>query len=175
MVGFICLVIFLCFSAVVLVGPPYLPTLRKPLLAALDLLDLKPGQTMIELGCGDGRVLVAAARRGWQVVGIELNPLLALWCRLYTWRYRKQVKIIWGNYWHLGSWPVAEAVFGFVLPRYMAKLDKTILRWQQRPGMAGRPVKLASFAFAIPGRPVQRRLEGVMLYTYKRPKQPAKH
>jgi SAM-dependent methyltransferase len=160
------IIIVLCFSLVVLVGPPYLPTLDKPLAAALELLDLQPGQTLIELGCGDGKVLVAAARRGWKVVGIELNPILVVVCWLRTWRYHRQVKVVWGNYWLLRSWPAADGIFGFVLPRYMAKLDHTIRQWQHRSDMAGQPVKLASFAFAIPGKTVSRERDGVMLYKY---------
>jgi SAM-dependent methyltransferase len=164
----IVIAVLLCFCLVVLVGPPYLPTLTTHMTTALDLLDLKPGQTMIELGCGDGKVLVAAAQRGWRVVGIELNPILVVFCWLRTLRYRKLVRVRWGNYWLTSSWPAADGMFGFVLPRLMTKLDKTIVMWQQRPDMAGRPVKLASFAFAIPGKKVDRKSNGVFLYRYRR-------
>lgn len=150
----------LCFGLVVFVGPPYLPTLSQPMEQALDMLALKPGQTMLELGCGDGKVLVAAARRGWHVVGYELNPLLVLWCRMRTWRYREQVRVVWGNYWTL-TWPPAEGIFGFVLPKYMSKLDKIVVQWHSKP------VRLASFAFAIPERKPTRRTKNVFLYEYK--------
>src|SRR5882672_507174 len=98
------LLLLLCFSAVVLVGPPYLPTLNKQVETALDMLALSKGQTLLELGCGDGKVLIAAARRGLQVTGIELNPLLAVLCWLRTLRYRRQVTVVWGNYWRTSLW-----------------------------------------------------------------------
>lgn len=163
--------VLLCFGLVLVVGPPYLPTLKPQVAAALDLLDLKPGQTMIELGCGDGVVLIAAAQRGWRVVGIELNPLLVLLCKVRTWRYRKQVRVVWGNYWNLKAWPPAEGIFGFVLPRLMAKLDASVVEWQaeQRAGVhaaSKKPVRLASFAFAIPGKKIARQQAGVFLYEY---------
>ena len=41
---------------------------------ALDLAGVGPGMRFLDLGCGDGRVLVAAARRGADVRGIEINP-----------------------------------------------------------------------------------------------------
>src|SRR3972149_3060354 len=44
---------------------------------ALDLADVRPGTRFLDLGCGDGRVLVAAARRGAEVRGMEINPRLA--------------------------------------------------------------------------------------------------
>ena len=57
----VCVVGLFSFAAVLLVGAPYLPTLRPQVLTGLDLLHLKKGQTMLELGCGDGRVLLEAA------------------------------------------------------------------------------------------------------------------
>ncbi len=43
----------------------------------LDLLDLGPDGHIADIGCGDGRVLVAAARRGWRATGIEIDDSLA--------------------------------------------------------------------------------------------------
>jgi hypothetical protein len=76
-------VVFICFAGVILFGAPYLPTLKPQIHAALELANLRPGQTLIELGCGDGRVLIAAAHTGIKSIGYELNPLLALiaWIR----------------------------------------------------------------------------------------------
>src|SRR4051812_6247397 len=118
-------VIVLLFGFVVVFGAPYLPTLKKQTSEALNLLNLKEGQTLLELGCGDGRVLKAAARRGLCGVGYELNPLLVVIAWLNTIKYRKQVKIIWGNYWNR-SWPEAQGIFVFLLAKYMEKLDKKI-------------------------------------------------
>lgn len=150
----------LCFGFVVFVGPPYLPTMNKQVESALDMLDLQPGQTLLELGCGDGKVLVAAARRGLQVTGVELNPLLVLLCLARTWRYRGQVKVVMGNYWNTATWPAADGIFGFVLPKYMTKLDRTIRAWQSKP------LRLASFAFAVPDKKVRAERDGVFLYDY---------
>lgn len=153
-------VIFFTFALIVFVGPPYLPTLRRQTAVALDLLDLEPGQTMLELGSGDGRVMLAAAKRGWNVVGVELNPFLVLVSLAVTWRYRRQVRVLWGSYFGK-DWPEVQGIFAFMLPRYMPKLDKYIALH------CTRPVRLASFAFKIPGRPAAAVQEGVFLYEYK--------
>jgi len=169
-------ILVFCFSFVVFIGPPYLPTLTPQVKAALDLLDLKPGQTVLELGCGDGKVLVAAAQRGWKVVGIEINPILVLVCRVRTWRYRKLVTVKMGNYWNTKLWGKAsesDAMFGFVLPKYMAKLDKLIGEWRSGlsqesvPHTSDKLFKLASFAFKIPGKKIDRQDQGVFLYVYR--------
>jgi SAM-dependent methyltransferase len=153
------LILITCFSVVLLVGAPYVPTLTPQVTAALQLADLKSGDTLLELGCGDGKVLLAAARQGITVIGYELNPILALVAWLRTRRYGRQVRVVWGDFWRR-PWPDAEAIFVFLLPRYMAKLDQQIVGWPHKP------VKLVSFAFAIPSRQPVKVLDGVYLYRY---------
>jgi hypothetical protein len=153
----------ICFAGVLLFGAPYLPTLAPQVRAAIDLADVKPGQTLLELGCGDGRVLLAAARQGINAVGYELNPLLAAAAWLRTRRYRGRVKVVWGDFWRK-PWPQAEAIFTFLLPKYMTKLDKKIMQYPHKP------VKLVSFAFEIPGREIDGEQAGVYLYVYRKPR-----
>jgi hypothetical protein len=160
MILVIVLVVVLLFGLVVFFGPPYLPTLRAQTTAALDLLQLKPGQTLLELGSGDGRVVRAAAAQGLYVVGIELNPILVVVSRIVTWRYRSKVRILWGSYWQV-KWPEADGIFTFMIGRQMGKLDDHIKAWHKRP------VRLASFAFAIPGKRSSKERKGVFLYTYE--------
>ncbi|MDB5185775.1 MAG: hypothetical protein JWL85_298 [Candidatus Saccharibacteria bacterium] len=151
--------VILLFGFVVFFGAPYLPTMKRQTETALDMLDLKPGQILLELGCGDGRVLRAAAERGLNVVGYELNPILALFAWIYTLKYRKQVKVIWGNYW-LMRWPVASGIFVFLLDNYMEKLDKKIVQEY------GGNVKLVSYAFQIPDKKPLKEKDGLYLYKY---------
>jgi SAM-dependent methyltransferase len=150
-------VLFVAFAGVLLRGAPYLPTLDKQGRAALDLLNLQPGQTLLELGSGDGKVLVLAARAGLNVVGIELNPFLVAVSWLRTRRYRKQVRIIWGDFWRV-SWPECDGVFTFLLDRFMARLD-TQMQTTKKP--------LVSFAFKIPDRKPDAEKLGVYLYRYE--------
>lgn len=151
-----------CFAFVLLVGAPYVPTLPEQSQIAMDMVDLKPGETLLELGSGDGKVLLAAAERGWNAVGIELNPILVVVSWLRTWRYRKQVKVVWGNLWRSNKWPQSEGVFVFLLPRYMEKLDREISKWHTKP------VTLVSFAFPIPHKKTLRKHKlGVYTYEYK--------
>ena len=156
----IALLVCLLFSFVLFVGAPYVPSLRREAELALDLLDLKPGQTLLELGAGDGRVAMLAAKRGLRVVGVELNPLLAFVAWLRTRRYGGRVRIVCGDFWRV-QWPEeTDAIFTFLLPRFMAKLDRRIQAQTEKP------VKLASFAFAIPGKKPTRRERDVYIYEY---------
>lgn len=148
--------IILLFAGVVFVGAPYLPTMKPQIAAAFTLLNLKKGQRLLELGCGDGRVLAEAAKRGYGAVGIELNLALVLIALWRTRRYRDRVKVIWGNYW-LVSWPPSDAVFTFLINNYMPKLD---VHMQKYGG------KLVSIAFKIPDRQHVKELDSVYLYDY---------
>jgi SAM-dependent methyltransferase len=149
-----------CFVGVLFFGAPYLPTLTPQVGAALELADLKPGQTLLELGCGDGKVLIAAAQVGITSVGYELNPLLAFVAWLRTRRFRGRVQVICGNFWQR-TWPEADAIFTFLLPRYMEKLDKYIMQYEHKP------IKLVSFAFTVPNKSPINQKHGVFLYRYE--------
>jgi cyclopropane-fatty-acyl-phospholipid synthase len=47
--------------------------------ALLDRLDLKPGQRLLEIGCGWGTLAIEAARRGASVVGLTLSTEQKAW------------------------------------------------------------------------------------------------
>lgn len=154
------LLLAVCFGAVLLVGAPYVPTLMPQVTVALELAELKPGQTLLELGCGDGRVLIAAAKQGINSVGYELNPVMAAVAWLRTRRYRQHVKVVWGDFWGV-EWPKADAVFVFLLDRFMPRLDKQLELYRHKP------IRLVSFAFEIPGKRPAGKKAGIFLYTYK--------
>ena len=111
-------IILLAFQFTVLVGPPYVPTLRRQRRNALKLLNLKPGQTLIDLGSGDGSLLKEAASKGIICIGYELNPILALVARLRTWKYKNLVSIKVQNFWQadIGK---ADGIYVFLAGKYM--------------------------------------------------------
>ena len=151
--------LMICFAGVLLFGAPYLPTLTPQVSQALKMAGLKKGDTLLELGCGDGKVMIAAAKQGINVVGYELNPLLAALAWLRTRRYRKNATVIWGDFWQK-PWPEAQAIFVFLLPKYMEKLNKKVIQYDFKP------VKLVSFAFEIKSLKPQSQKDGLFLYLY---------
>jgi SAM-dependent methyltransferase len=55
---------------------PYVPTTEEAVQAMLKLADVKKSDTVYDLGCGDGRIVVAAAKDfGAHGVGIDINPV----------------------------------------------------------------------------------------------------
>lgn len=55
---------------------PYYPTPDAVIERMLNLVEAGRKDCVFDLGCGDGRVLLAAARRGASGVGYELDPTL---------------------------------------------------------------------------------------------------
>jgi predicted RNA methylase len=57
---------------------PYVGTPLRVMDRMLELANIKPGDTVFDLGCGDGRIVVAAALRyKAKAVGVEISPKLA--------------------------------------------------------------------------------------------------
>lgn len=54
---------------------PYVPTDPAVVNKMLDMAGVKPGDKLYDLGCGDGRIVITAAKeRGATGVGIDLDP-----------------------------------------------------------------------------------------------------
>ncbi|MEL9990762.1 MAG: methyltransferase domain-containing protein [Thermoproteus sp.] len=77
------------------------------------------GKVFYELGCGYGAVLRLAYREGAVVVGVEIDPIRALICKLRCWRCR----IILGDMFKV---PLRDAdiVYIFQWPSVNEKLSK---------------------------------------------------
>ena len=150
----------LLFGFTAFFGAPFLPTLHRRTKDAIDMMQLKPGQLFLELGSGDGRLQLAAAKLGIKSIGYELNPLLVMYARIRLFRYRKLAQVRMANYWAVDL-PKADAIYVFLLQPYMQKLDKKILQSKITP------VKLVSFAFVVPNKKPVQQSSGMYRYLYK--------
>src|SRR5262245_56513796 len=55
---------------------PYVPTTEEAVQAMLKLADVKKTDIVYDLGCGDGRIVIAAAKNyGARGVGIDIDPV----------------------------------------------------------------------------------------------------
>ena len=55
---------------------PFVPTPETMVAAMLDMAQVGPADTLIDLGSGDGRIALAAGRRGARALGVEIDPVL---------------------------------------------------------------------------------------------------
>jgi hypothetical protein len=105
-------------------GPPLVPAGAARIRKALRMAELKPDENLYDLGAGDGRVLVIAAREfGARAVGIELGPIQCLmcWLRTISSGVGGRVQIHWGNF-YSADLKNADVVFLYATSRETARL-----------------------------------------------------
>ncbi|MDH4094582.1 MAG: class I SAM-dependent methyltransferase [Betaproteobacteria bacterium] len=55
---------------------PFVVTPDEIVERMMRMAEVKPGDTLVDLGAGDGRIVIAAAKRGAQGLGVDLDPEL---------------------------------------------------------------------------------------------------
>ena len=68
-------------------GAPWIPTRKDDVERFLKLIKIEPGQTVIDLGSGDGRLLFACAKKGAIAKGYEvaiLPYLVSKWRQTFS-------------------------------------------------------------------------------------------
>ncbi|XP_029479500.1 ATP synthase subunit C lysine N-methyltransferase [Oncorhynchus nerka] len=64
---------------------PYVPATTAQVENVLKVLQARSG-SLVDIGSGDGRIVIAAAKKGFRAVGFELNPWLVWYSRYRAWR-----------------------------------------------------------------------------------------
>uniref|UniRef100_A0A8C5C4V3 FATP synthase c subunit lysine N-methyltransferase n=1 Tax=Gadus morhua TaxID=8049 RepID=A0A8C5C4V3_GADMO len=64
---------------------PFVPATTTQVENVLKVLRTRSG-TLVDIGSGDGRIVIAAAKRGFHASGFELNPWLVWYSRYRAWR-----------------------------------------------------------------------------------------
>ncbi|HRN96118.1 MAG TPA: class I SAM-dependent methyltransferase [Candidatus Levybacteria bacterium] len=62
----------------VLIQVPYVPSTWHKIDVMMELANPQPGEKMVDLGSGDGRIVIAFAKKGIESHGYEINSELAL-------------------------------------------------------------------------------------------------
>lgn len=83
-----------------LIGAGFEPTSKKLVRKMLDMAEIDSMDTLYDLGSGDGRIVLEAAK-GYnaRAVGIEADPIRVIWSRLSLLfsGLQNSSRIIWGN------------------------------------------------------------------------------
>ena len=98
------LIFFLVLASIVILpvffGAPWHPLSDENINRIIKFANLEPGETFCDLGSGDGRVLIAAARENClRGVGVEIDPI-KVWlsrCFITAAKLTDKVRIFRGN------------------------------------------------------------------------------
>lgn len=113
---------------------PYVATQKHKIETIIKLAQIKKGETVVDLGSGDGRLLFAAAEYGAKSVGYELNPFMIALTLVHTklkgWGNEVWVekKSLW-----LADLKVADVIFVYSLKKTIKKFEDFIYN-NARPG-----------------------------------------
>jgi hypothetical protein len=98
----ICVIIFVIWIAWSgIVGAPWVPTPKKRIKSMLEFARVNSEDILYDLGSGDGRIIIMAAKEfGAKSIGIEVDPLRLWWSKLSIRRHRlkQKTKVIRANF-----------------------------------------------------------------------------
>lgn len=162
------LVLAITIIAHLFIVVPYIPTPYPVVDAMIAAAELRPGDTVYDLGAGDARLLIAAldACPGVRAKGSECIPTIWLLGKFRLWRAGKQAELRCKNL-HRQDLRDADVIFLYMLPSVMQPLARKLDR-ELRPG-----TRVVSHAFRFPDRTPERewkvpgkRQKTVLLYRW---------
>jgi hypothetical protein len=152
------LLYFLYTVVAIFRGAPPIPSLSATVKRIMRVAEIRPGETVVDLGSGDGRILFAAAQHGAHCIGIEINPLLVWYTRLRILLGRKSsVTVRRTNLWKVDL-SQADVVTIYMVPIYMQKLKEKV-QSEMKPGS-----RIVAAVHPFPDWPPTLQEENVFLY-----------
>lgn len=126
-------------------GAPWVPTPLPRVKRMLELAEIKAGDRIYDLGCGDGRIPhMAAEQYGADAVGIELSPIMYAWARIRNRLLHSKSQIYLKDFRAI-DYSNAKALVFYLLPDIL-KIMRPKFERELAPG-----TKIVSYAFEIEG------------------------
>jgi hypothetical protein len=124
---FVLLGVFFFYVIIAIVkGASYVPTTRSRVRRLISIAEISPGERLLDLGSGDGRILFAAAKRGAICVGIEINPLLVWYSALLAkLKGARTVTIIRTDFWNVNISDI-DILTVYLVPRFIPQLKAKV-------------------------------------------------
>ena len=142
----------------ILKGAAPIPSRRATIKRMLQLSKIKPGERLLDLGSGDGRIVFAAADQGAVCTGIEINPFLS-WISSARAKLRSgpRVEIQRGDFWKADLSSV-DILTVYLVPKFMDQL-KTKVKNEMTPGS-----RVVVAVYPFPEWVPNEQIENVFLY-----------
>jgi SAM-dependent methyltransferase len=153
--------ILLSWSAIK--GAPFATTSKTKVHKMLTMANIKPNDLVYDLGCGDGRVLIIAAKHyNARAIGIEIDPFRYLWCkfRIRVLGLREKVKVIRGDFFK-NSLNDADIIICYLMQSTNNKLQKKLQDELKAHAI------VVSHKFKFPDLNLVNHDEELNLFTYK--------
>lgn len=162
------IIVALALLAVILMGifyfidlffeVPYIATKRNKIPTIIKLASPKKGETVIDLGAGDGRLLFAFAKEGARAIGYELNPFLILKTNLLI-KFKGTKNIVFKkeNFWDCDL-EVADIIIVYAMRTSMQKFENFVFK------NAKNGARVIANTNPFPNRKAVKSEDGIYLY-----------
>jgi len=134
---FLILVLIILFWQISLIvaiahGAPAIYAKQKVIIKAFESVGLKSGQTVVDLGCGNARSLVIAAKNfGARGIGIEISPFYYLLAKINVLAAggRKNIEIYFGDFRKRKNLvEKADVVFLYLFDKIIGEIEPWIFK-----------------------------------------------
>ena len=143
-------VVLAVFLGTALIGAPYVPShAREVRRAFTKLYPLGKDDVLLDIGSGDGVVLLQAAKCGARAIGYEINPFLVLVSEIRLHRYSQLVVTRLKNFWTAEFPSEVTVVYTFGENRDIAKM---YARVQHEADRLDKTIMFISYGFEVPGK-----------------------
>lgn len=152
--------LFLFFiPGVIMRGAPFVPTHPRAVAHMLGFSRPRAGERSVDIGSGDGRIVIAMASHGVEAHGYEINPILVLIARYKIWRagLTGRAFIHWRNFWK-EDFSGFDIVTIYGLKGVMSKLESKLDR-ELKSGS-----RIISNVFTFPHWKIEDEMDGILLY-----------
>jgi len=159
---FIFIIFLKAFLPFIFGGAIYVPSKEEKIKKRIELAEIKPGQKAVDLGSGDGRLVVALAKAGAKAYGFEINPALVLKSKRNIRKAKLENKafVKWGSF-----WPADLSEFDIVviygMKHVMKRLEKKLKKELKKDA------KVLANVFEFPTWLPAKKSQGLYLYIQK--------
>lgn len=162
LLGHLLFLLFLIFGALsFFTGAPYLPTPARVVSEMMQVGGVGKNDVVIDLGSGDGRLIIAAAKLGAHGEGWEINPVLVLISLVSSLFHGVwgRIRIRWGDYRRADFRSATVIVMYSISGKHIATIAGKCRR-ELRSGS-----RIISYQFALPDFPcIKKTKTGIYLY-----------
>jgi ribosomal protein L11 methylase PrmA len=155
------LIAYQIYTNVLQPGAIYYPTTDMAVKQMLKLSPVGPKDTLIDIGSGDGRILIAAARLGAVAIGYEIDPFL-VWQsrrRIHQAKLDKLATVRWKSFWQ-ADFSQVTVVTVYLFPHLMNRLQRLLEK------KVNHPVRLIVNNYPFPQLTPTKRYHQIYLYRF---------
>jgi ribosomal protein L11 methylase PrmA len=155
-------IFFLIMIIISAIGVPFLPSSKRKVDLMISLANLNKDSIVYDLGSGDGRLVIEAAKKGVShAVGFEINPILNLFARIRAYFLKlKNLTFFTKSMWK-ADLSKPDIIFLYLLPSVMLKLEEKLIN-EGKENMI-----IISNTFKFKKIPLIKEFEKEKIYVYK--------